>query len=69
MRDEDTVRRLTEIGNAVTRYRDEYLALIVTRDSLIMELIAAGYRPAEVAKMAGVRPNQISRMITGNRND
>lgn len=69
MKDEDTVRRLTDIGHAVTRVRDEYQSLVVTRDSLIMELIAAGYRPAEVAKMAGVRPNQISRMITGNRND
>lgn len=69
MRDESIVFRLTEIGNAVTRTRDEYQSLIVLRDRLIMDMVNAGYSRVEVARAAGVRPNQISRMITGNRTD
>lgn len=58
---------LIRTANALDRARDEYRALIALRDELIFQMIDAGYSQSEVARMAGVKPNQVSRMVTGNR--
>lgn len=62
-------RKLSDTAAALIRARDEYHGLIMIRDELILSLIDLGYSRADVARMAGVKPHQISRMVTGTRND
>lgn len=57
-------RQLVETATALNRARDEYHALIVVRDELIFRLTDQGYSRAEIARMAGIRPHQVTRMIT-----